>query len=107
MEIPTGDGGGALAAQSSEQPPSVTGITCTERDSLFDVCVCVLAVRLVLEGGEKVLEVTCALGASVESVRERMCEEWGLTPATTTLSYNGVLNLLKILKNNHSLSLSL
>jgi hypothetical protein len=76
MEIPTGESGQALADQSGEEPFAVT-------------------VNLQLEGeqleGEQLqtLSVSCALGASVESVRERVCGEWGLEHTATSLSFNG------------------
>lgn len=46
-------------------------------------------VELQLDGGERRLVLNCDLGDSVESVRERVCGEWGLVPAAISLSYNG------------------
>ena len=51
------------------------------------------AVELQLEGGEQQLAVRCALGDSVESVKERVCGEWGLSAASVSLSYNGQCNI--------------
>lgn len=42
-----------------------------------------------LYGGEQRVVVRCALGASVESVKERVCGDWGLSQAVASLSYNG------------------
>ena len=84
MEIPTGESGQALADQSGGEPFAVTG-TCIHSDiqtpfSSFSIFPTPhnppLSVNLQLEGEQlQTLSVSCALGASVESVRERVCGE--------------------------------
>ena len=114
MEIPTGESGQALADQSGGEPFAVTG-TCIHSDiqtpfSSFSIFPTPhnlpLSVNLQLEGEQlQTLSVSCALGASVESVRERVCGEWGLEHTATSLSFNGGSQLRLLLLNFHSVIL--